>query len=77
VSDGGNRSTPHGAIQVATTVTFNTPTWTFGGTPSEVDGCSECNRVESKPWPIFTINYHGIECCAKCLTAMSLPRRKG
>ena len=29
--------------------------------------CSECNRTEPKPWPIFTVNYHGTEVCAKCL----------
>jgi hypothetical protein len=43
---------------------------------SAVDGCSECNRSDPKPWPIYTVNYHGVVVCAKCLTPMNLPRRK-
>jgi len=31
-------------------------------------GCDECNRFEPKPSPIYTVNYHGVWCCAKCLT---------
>jgi hypothetical protein len=57
----------------------NTTLGSFQGNtayPGEVDGCVECNRAEPKPWPVFTVNYHGVECCAKCLTPMEAKRRK-
>lgn len=46
-------------------------------TEEAVDGCDECNRQDEwKPWPIYTISYLGIECCASCLTPMYLPRKR-
>jgi hypothetical protein len=48
----------------------------WGTFSSDVEGCDECNRTEARPWAIFTINYHGEECCAKCLTPMRLSRRR-
>lgn len=41
-----------------------------------VKGCDECSRTEHKPWPVFTIDYHGTEVCAKCLTPIHWPREK-
>lgn len=59
---------------------MNTPQ--FGGGilpppigPQSARGCEECNRSEPKPWPIYTVNYHGEEVCAKCLTPMRFQRK--
>lgn len=52
-----------------------TGTWTPTSPVTEVDGCDECNRSEQKPWPIFTINYYGVEVCVKCLAPMNAPRK--
>lgn len=43
---------------------------------TKAKGCDECNREgdEPKPWPIFTVNFHGVESCAKCLTPMAWGR---
>ena len=49
---------------------------TMDGGRQEVDGCDECNRSDPKPWPIFTVNYHGVEVCAKCLQPIDAPKRK-
>lgn len=41
-------------------------------------GCDECNRPSGhdKHWPVFTVQYHGTEVCAKCLTPIHWPRER-
>jgi hypothetical protein len=67
-------TTPSSSLFVGTFSTGAALPW--GTFPSSVEGCPECNRTESKSWPIYTVNYHGEEVCAKCLTPMRYARRK-
>jgi hypothetical protein len=54
--------------------------WTYNAGPAPVsdgvEGCDECNRTEQKPWPVFTLDFHGVECCGKCLTPIHAKRKK-
>ena len=79
MSDGASAATSSFGWPLTTTASRITVTTTalvnYSEPQGEVEGCSECNRSDRKPWPIYTVNYHGVEVCAKCLTPMGLPRR--